>query len=64
MLGTEEVPGRVVGRGGLRDLVVWRRLHSMDQIGELRRILYEEDRNIVTQFGDVSFMFEVDRKWR
>jgi len=43
----EKVPGRVMGGCGLRDLVVRAGLDSMDQVGELDRILNEEDRDVV-----------------
>lgn len=43
----EEVPGRVVGRRRLGDLIVAPGLDGMDQIGEEDGILDEEDGNVV-----------------
>lgn len=42
-----EIPEGVVGRCGLRDLVVWLGLYGMDQVGKFNRILNEEDRHVV-----------------
>lgn len=52
----EEVPGGVVRRGSLRDLIVWRRLDGMDQIRELRSILNEEDRGSIPDDIEVALV--------
>ena len=44
----EEVPGRVMSTGSLRDLIVTSGLDGMDQIGEEDSILNEEYRDIVS----------------
>lgn len=44
----EEVPGRVMSSGSLRDLVVTSGLDGVDQIGEEDSILDEEYRDIVS----------------
>ena len=42
-----EVPERIVRRGGLRDFVVRLGLHRMDKVGKLDRVLDEEHRHVV-----------------
>jgi hypothetical protein len=44
----EEVPGRIMSRGSLRDLIVASGLDGVDQIGEEDSILDEEYRDIVS----------------
>jgi hypothetical protein len=44
----EEVPGRVVSRGRLGDLIVWPWLDGVDQIREPNGILDEENGNVVS----------------
>lgn len=44
----EEVPGRVVGGGGLGDFVVTAGLDGVDQVGEEDGVLDEEDGDVVS----------------
>ena len=52
----DEVPERVVGGGGLGDLVVRLRLHRVDQVGELHRVLDEEDGDVVADQIEVALV--------
>ena len=42
--------------GGLRDFIVWFRLDGMNEVRELDRILDKEDRHIVADEIEVSFL--------
>lgn len=46
-LRTKEIPSRVMSSSCLRDLIIWTRLHRVDEIRELDRILNEEDWDVV-----------------
>jgi len=46
-LETDEVPERVVGGLGLRDLTIGLGLGRVDQVGELDPVLDEEDGDVV-----------------
>ena len=52
----DEVPERVVGGRGLRHLVVRLRLHGVDEIGKLHRVLDEEDGDVVAHEVEVAFV--------
>jgi hypothetical protein len=43
---TEEIVGRIVGCSGLRDLVIWLGLQSMNEVREKYGIVNEENRNV------------------
>jgi hypothetical protein len=43
---TEEIVGRIVGCSGLRDLVIWLGLQSMNEVREKYGVVNEENRNI------------------
>lgn len=55
-LAREEVPGGVVRRGSLRDLIVSARLDGVNQIREKDGVLDEEDGDIVSHQVEVSFV--------
>ena len=58
-----EVPERVVGARGLRDLVVRLGLDGMDQVGKLDRVLDKKHRDVVAHQVVVALMgVELDRK--
>ena len=44
----KEVIGRVVGSSGLRNMVVWHGLKSMDKVREKDSVVDEEDWNVDT----------------
>lgn len=52
----DEVPERVVGALRLRDLPVRVRLAGVDDVGELDRVLDEEDRNVVPDQVEDAFL--------
>jgi hypothetical protein len=57
----DEVVEGVVGRGGLGDLVVGFGLHGVDQVGELDRVLDEEDGDVVAdEVEDAVLGVELD----
>ncbi len=59
----DEVPERVVRRGGLRKAPVGFHLHGMDQVGKLHGVLDEEDRDVVAhQIPVALFGIELDGK--
>jgi hypothetical protein len=43
---TEEIVGRIVGCSGLRDLVIWLGLQSMNEVREKYGVVNEENRNV------------------
>ncbi len=47
-LGAEKVPGGIVGRGGLGNLIVRHWLNRVDKVREADGILDEEDGNVVS----------------
>src|SRR5450830_129364 len=51
-----EVPERIVRAGRLRDRVVRLRLDGVDQVGELHRVLDEEDGDVVADQVPVAFV--------
>ncbi len=52
----DEVPEVVVRRLGLREPAVGLRLHRVDQVGELDRVLDEEDRDVVADQVPVALL--------
>ena len=59
----DEVPEIVVRRGRLREVAVGLGLHRMDEVGELDRVLDEEDRDVVADEVPVAFLgVELDRE--
>ena len=52
----DEVPERVVGARGLRHAVVRFRLHGVDQVGELHRVLDEEHGDVVADDVEVALV--------
>ncbi len=52
----DEIPERVVRGGRLRKAAVGLHLHRMDQVGELHRVLDEEDRDVVADQVEVAFL--------
>ena len=50
------VPERVVRRGRLREAAVRFHLHRVDEVGELDRVLDEEDRDVVADEVPVAFL--------
>jgi hypothetical protein len=59
----DEVPEIVVRALGLREGAVGLRLHRMDEVGELDRVLDEEDRDVVADDVPVALLrVELDRE--
>ena len=62
-LKPDEIPEIIVGALTLRNIILWLRLHSMNNIGEFHGILNKEHRNIVTdEVPDTLVGVELDSK--